>query len=268
LFSKINILSINLALSSSNFNDNSSSFTIDLSKDIDKLNWAWMKHSPEIVMSFDEAQHSKANFYVHVEGIESAKSNKLVELDFEAKAKIMADPTSNYVNRALLLGMDMSKEAPATIKEYLFSVAEEDPNKILHIYRDSSMRINLLYLKAKRDKIITEDESGILRFSKFTLGTNEKAAVAFLEFNEDVLDLLEQEADPGYHKKRDVVDTAPTPSVPSNDTIEPSYAYMKAKAQSMDYTGSMKKPDVSGYLREMGIDMAELRAEEDAKLGK
>jgi hypothetical protein len=43
---------------------------------------------------------------------------------------------------------------------------------------------------------------------------------------------------------------------------------MKAKAQSMDYTGSMKKPDVSGYLREMGIDMAELRAEEDAKLGK
>jgi len=71
----------------------------DLSKAMDRLNWAWVKHSPEVAMSLDEAQSSKASFYVHIEGIEASKSNKLVELNHEARGRIIADPTSNYVNR-------------------------------------------------------------------------------------------------------------------------------------------------------------------------
>jgi len=161
----------------------------------------------------------------------------------------------------LTMLIDMSKESPEVIKEYLFSVADETPKKILHIYRDKSMKINLLYLKAKRDGKITEDDSGVLRFSKFVLGTNEGAAVAFLVANEDVLELLEMEADPGYYKEP--IKATPVTANVIEGGIEPSYAYMKAHAIGMGYTGSMKKLDVAGYLSEMGVSLEELREEED-----
>lgn len=171
----------------------------DLNNEVDRINWEWVKYNPFMAMSFDEAQRSKALFYVHIEGREAAASLSRREQRFEAEKLVMEDSSVNLVNRALLLGLDMSGENPATIKDFLMETAEQNPGKILHIYRDKSMKINLLYALAKQKGLISEDlHEGIVKYGVTILGNSPESAVAFLQSNEDLLMLLEREVKPEY----------------------------------------------------------------------
>ena len=126
--------------------------TFNLANNRDAVNWAWVKHCPELAMSLDDAQKGKAEFYVHMEGRESERSNKSEEIVYEATKYVMEDATTEYANRALLLGFDMSHEKPASIKQFLISKAKKDPKSVLNVYRNKSMRIN--YLKGKVKGIV------------------------------------------------------------------------------------------------------------------
>jgi hypothetical protein len=172
---------------------------MDLSNKVDRINWEWLKHCPEIAMSFAEAQSSKALFYVHIEGREAELTNSKTEEMFEAMRLVMEDPTTNYENRALLLNMDMEGERPAVIKEFLLEKAKKDPKAILRIYRNKYMKINLLYLKAKKsNKIIVNPNDNVIRYGHTILGVSDDSAIAYLQANEDILELLEREVNPEY----------------------------------------------------------------------
>lgn len=106
---------------------------------VDRINWAWVRHLPCIAMSFEEAQRGKALFYVHIEGREAEKDNKKTELAFEALKHVMEDPTTNYENRALLLGQDMTGETPANVKKFLLEQCKKNPEKVLSVYRSKTM---------------------------------------------------------------------------------------------------------------------------------
>ena len=178
-------------------------YIFDLNKEVDRINWAWAKHLPCIAMSFKEAQMSKALFYVHIEGREAEASNSLKENKFKAMKYVMEGPQSNWVNRALLLGLDMEGENPAVIKEFLLETAEKSPEKILHIFRDKGMKINLLYAQAKKMGIITESTTdGVVKYGVTILGVSPEAAIAFLQNNEDLLELLERDVKPEYFEEK------------------------------------------------------------------
>lgn len=174
-------------------------FIIDLNDPVDAINWKWLKHCPEIAMSYAQAQSSKALFYVHIEGREAELTNSKTEKMFEAMRLVMEDPTTNYENRALLLNMDMEGEKPAVIKEFLLEKAKKDPESILRVYRSKSMKINLLYLKAKKaNKIIVDSRDNVVRYGQTILGVSDDSAIAYLLNNEDILELLEREINPEY----------------------------------------------------------------------
>jgi hypothetical protein len=174
-------------------------YEFNLNKEVDKINWEWAKHCKEIALSLEDAQKGKALFYVHIEGRESASRNSRSELAYEAMTHVMKDMPSNYVNRALLLGMDMALEHPETVKEYLLDVAKNTPEKIIRVYRDKGMKINLLFVKAKQKNIITTGgPDNVIKFDHIILGTTEEGCIAYLKENKDILELLERRVNPEY----------------------------------------------------------------------
>ena len=233
----------------------------DLNNPVDKVTWAWVKRLPMVAMSYEKAQSSKAQFFVHIEGREAEVSNSHSDNMFAAMKYIMEDPTTNYINRALLLGMDMENEPTSVVKQYLMSVAKKTPAKILEVYRSRTMRMDLLFVSAKRlDIIHTDRDSGCIMYGRQTLGTTEKSAKAFLRENSDLVDLLERDVKPEYFSGK--ADTTPTDIVNNELSEKASYPYMKKKAKELGYDGGLKQPEVIAFLEGEGIDIVALGVEE------
>lgn len=172
----------------------------DLTKEVDRKNWEWVKHTKEVVESFEAAQMSKvAMFYVHIEGREAAKENKAITLKFEAMQFVFNDSPTNYENRALILGTDMKGEEPGVIKRFLLDIAENEPQRLLLAYKSKSLAIQLLYLKAKNKNKIIED-NGVIKYGIQILGMSDESSIAFLQNpeNKDLIEMLERDVNPDY----------------------------------------------------------------------
>lgn len=180
----------------------------DLNNEIDAINWKWVQHLPEVAHSFEEAQHSpEAMFYVEMSGRESAKKNKEISTKFKAIQKVLEDAQTNYINRALLLGFDMEGSHPEEVKEFLLTMAERNPERVIEIYDNKLMGIRLLFIKAEKEGIITK-ESGLYKYGTTVLGVDEKGAIQTLSDrgNKELVDLLDKQVNPEYHASDDAED--------------------------------------------------------------
>jgi len=177
--------------------------TFNLTNEVDRTNWMWVKECKDVLaMSLQDAQSSKALFYVHIEGRESEISNKKTELQFKAMTLVMEDPTTNYVNRALLLGMDMEHERPSTIKEFLLEKAKDKPTEIIRVYEGNTMKLHLLYLMAKKANQITVGSDNVIKYKEHILGMSDDSAVAYLQSNKEILGLIERDVNPQYFEEK------------------------------------------------------------------
>lgn len=180
--------------------------TFDLTKDADQKNWEWLKHLKEIAPDFETYRKSPtATFYVFMEGRESEENNKKSAKTLEAQNLVWEDSPTNYEDRALLLGADMTGEKPAVIKEYLIEMAKDykTAGKVIEVYKSNSLSLQLLYLKAKRKGVITEMD-GIIKYGLQILGTSDLAAIACLQepSNKGMVDLIDQETNPEYYSEK------------------------------------------------------------------
>jgi len=180
--------------------------TFDLTVDADRKNWEWLKHLKEIAPDFETYRKSPtATFYVFMEGRESEENNKRSARTFEAQKLIWEDSSTNYEDRALLLGADMTGERPSVIQEYLIELAKDykTADKVIEVYKSNSLSLQLLYLKAKRKGVITEMD-GIIKYGLQILGTSDAAAIASLQepSNKGMVDLIDQETNPEYYSEK------------------------------------------------------------------
>jgi hypothetical protein len=177
--------------------------SFDMNNLVDKLNWEWVKHLPQVAHSFEEAQTSPtAAFYVYIEGKEALKRNSHKDLQFKAEKYVREDSPVNYEDRALLLGFDMSGENPESLKDFLTDMARRTPLKVIQLYESKSISINLLFLKARKKGIIVNDKN-VLQYGNIALGINENAALAFLmdKENREILDMLNREVNPELYTR-------------------------------------------------------------------
>jgi hypothetical protein len=177
--------------------------TFDLNDAQQKATWDWVKFSPTIAPDERSCQFTPgAEFYVHEEFKEFAKSITQKELRLKAGNLVMNDPVANHALRALLLGVDMDGFAPAAIKDYLLEVAEHSPEQVIEVYESKDLSNRLLFLKALNKNIITTDQSGIYYYGKTVLGVSEKSAVAWIgnSENKNIVEMLEKEVNPQYFK--------------------------------------------------------------------
>lgn len=183
-------------------------FQLDLSKERDAINWQWLKHLPCIAMSFEEAQRSKAYFYVHIEAREAEIRNKKTDRLYEALSYIRDDAPTNYPSRALLLGTDMEHEPLAVIKEFLDNKAKENPESIIRIYTHRSLKLYLLFHNAVKANIIRKNyDDNTYRYGTVILGINEELAVNYLsqKENQDILTLIDKQVFPAKYSGNELV---------------------------------------------------------------
>ena len=170
----------------------------DLSDEVDKINWNWIKYIPEIAMSFENAQKSsyETRFYVMIEEVESRKTVKRLEVKLTALNLVKADDPTNYSSRARLLGVDMRGSTAIAQREFLMEEADKRPERVLDVYNSDTVGIRLLVLNAL-DKGVVDYDQRIYSYNTTTLGMSEDAVIEFLtrSVNRPIRDLIQGDLD-------------------------------------------------------------------------
>lgn len=231
----------------------------DLSKEVDYLNWMWVKHVPEIKMSFEEAQKSnyEVRFYVKIEEVESQKTLSRLQLKLQAMNLVEADEPLNYSARARLLGVDLRGQSLLAQKEFIMTEAERDPARVLNVYNSDSLGIKLLVLNAL-DKNIIQYDQRIYSYNTVTLGMNEDAVVEFLTraVNRPVRDLIEKELayvtgpDNAQVAKEAKAAERPTVNTTTTETVEAVTAVTAEAANPTTITSAPKTRPRGGHKKD------------------
>jgi hypothetical protein len=183
----------------------------NLNDPIDKLNWQWVKHSPRIASSFEDAQRSKvALFYVHVEEDEAQTRVETSNLLYKAMQFVMEDDSTNYIDMARLMGVDMRGSSPIVVKEYLLTEAKANPQRVVDAYTSNTVSLQLLFYKGL-DAGLIKSINGVYKYGNQILGVSIDASVAFMQAagNASLVEQLELEINPeAAAKKVKTVDPA------------------------------------------------------------
>jgi hypothetical protein len=177
-------------------------FTFDLNDPVQALDWKWVQHCKEVSANMEEAQSTPdARLYVYIESRELDTTISKDEIIYRAKKHVYEDKPTNYINRTLILGVDLGYDKNATAselnimtkraKEFLITTAGKTPEKVIELYEGQNLNIQLTFHSATREGIIVE-ESGMYKFGEYILGPNAKTAIAYLAqpANESVVQLL------------------------------------------------------------------------------
>ncbi len=195
----------------------------DLNKDEDKVTWNWAKHSSIIAMSEEECQMSPvAEFYVYVEEEEAQEDVARYETKYKALDHIMQDSPINYEQRVLLLGIDMSGASPTVIKQYLLSIAETAPEKIIRIYEAHDISLRLLLLKAIKNKIVVVDGSGMYRYGNTIMGMSENTTISWMgdSDHKEIVEMMDRETNPTLYEDKEIASIQPSQTTTKKTTTK------------------------------------------------
>lgn len=130
-------------------------------------------------------RYGTAELYVDRPGYESQRRVTRKRLILEASNYIMNDERG-YEGRLLiakLLGRNMSNQPNADVEDFLLSIAEKTPEKIINCYTDGDTSLRLLFIEAREKGVITKKDGLYLygEDGKVSLGANDSAAVEWMK---------------------------------------------------------------------------------------
>jgi hypothetical protein len=170
---------------------------VDLNRDIDVVDWAWMKLLPQVEKSLEDAQSSRiAMFYVHNEETLVKEKIKKTDLVFEALTYIKKSSETERSQRCKLLVGSTSYFSALEIEDYLKEKAMTEPQTIINIFNDENFKTKLFLFELINDRIINIDQKDkIYRFRDRPIGASEKAVLEFLiePANQDLVAQLKLE---------------------------------------------------------------------------
>ena len=193
---------------------------LDLNKDEHRVIWSWVKYQPCLAMSYEECQsRPSAEFYVHLQHKEAVKSVSRKKIKFQAMKYISEDNASNYPLRVKLLGINMDGEDPVVIENFLLDRAEQDPERIIKLYKDKFLALRMLLMEAVAKRKLIIEPSGAYRYGNMFLGMTEESALDWMSNpeNKSVVRLLEEDVNPEYFKETEEDDA---PELIDEDTFE------------------------------------------------
>lgn len=147
-------------------------------------------------------RYGVAELYVDRPGYEASQRVTRKKLIVDASNYIM-DDKRGYDGRVLIariLGRDMRNQPNADVEDYLLSVAERTPEKIINCYTGGDLQLRMLLMVARENGVITkkdglyiygEDTSGIL-------GASEDAVINWMKSpkNAKILALIRKDTFP------------------------------------------------------------------------
>lgn len=130
-------------------------------------------------------RYGVAELYVDRPGYESQRRITRKKLIVEASNYIMNDDRG-YDGRLLvarILGRNMTNQPNADVEDYLLSVAEKTPEKIIECYTGGDSSLRMLFIEA-RDKGVIYKKDGLYLYGeegKVVLGANDNAVITWMK---------------------------------------------------------------------------------------
>ena len=147
-------------------------------------------------------RYGTAELYVDRPGYESQRRVTRRKLIVEASNYIMNDERG-YEGRLLVakvLGRDMKNLPNADVEDYLLSIAEKTPEKIIEVYTGGDIQLRMLFIDAKEKGVIYK-KNGLYLFGEegqVTLGATDNAVVEWMKSakNQKTLSLIRKDTYP------------------------------------------------------------------------
>ena len=147
-------------------------------------------------------RYGAAELYVEYPGLESQRRVTRRKLIVEASNHIMNDERG-YEGRLLaakVLGRNMKNQPNADVEDYLLSIAEKTPEKIIEVYTGGDIQLRMLFIDAKEKGIIYK-KNGLYLFGEdgsVTLGATDSAAIEWMKVskNQKTLSLIRKDTYP------------------------------------------------------------------------
>lgn len=130
-------------------------------------------------------RYGTAELYVDRPGYESQRRVTRKKLIVEASNYIM-DDERGYEGRLLtarVLGRDMRNQPNADVEDYLLSIAEKTPEKIIDCYTGGDMKLRILFIEA-REKGVLVKKQGVFVYGedgKVILGATDDAVIEWMK---------------------------------------------------------------------------------------
>ena len=171
--------------------DDKGNYLIDGSTDANSIN------------NFGRAsRYGKAELYIERPGMEAKKKLTARKLRLQAQNFIVQDESGyeGWLRMARVLGRNMSNQPAADVEEFLFSVAEKTPEKIIELYTGGDIQLRLLFSTAKEKKVIRKNKN-IYYYGndqQKILGASEEAVIDWMKDskNAKVLELIRHDTFP------------------------------------------------------------------------
>lgn len=191
---------------------------LDLSDVVDKAIWDAIEHCDiiakdrnqrdddgNLVIDGNAKRYGVAELYVERPGeITKARVTKK-QLIFRAQQYIYEDSESERIKKCKVLGRDLRNAYPADVLDYMISISEKDPNKIINLYEDDGWKMHLFILDAIDRGVIKKSE-GLFKYDDKLLGGSIEATITLLRDvrYKAILNDIKKATYPDYLPKKEI----------------------------------------------------------------
>lgn len=200
--------------------------TFNLDNEIEARQWEAIKYCPYIAPSRDakdakgdnlidgtmgwrntNPRYGRAELYVYQPEAEANK--RVTKKDLLRKAlNFIYDDEKGREGRALicrLLGKNMNNAGDNDVIEYLTTIAEANPSRIINAYTGPDTSYRLLFIDAKDKKVIYVKSKLFMYADNIVLGATDDAVVTWMKDpkNRKVLELIKRDTYPDLYAAED-----------------------------------------------------------------
>lgn len=197
--------------------------TFNLNDEVEARQWEAIRYCPYIAPSRDakdakgnnlidgtmgwkstSPRYGRAELYVYVPEEES--NRRISKKDkFRKALNFIYDDEKGAEGRVLacrLLGKHMKGISDADVTDYLISVAEADPEKIITLYTGSDTSLRLLFIEAKDKRVIYIKNKLYMYADNIVLGATDDAVLNWMKDpkNKKILELIKRDTYPDMYE--------------------------------------------------------------------
>lgn len=148
------------------------------------------------------ARNGVAELYIDRPGVETQRRVSRKKLVHKAESFILNDErgAEGMLNMAKILGKDMGNQPVADVEDFLLRIASQDPEKIIRLYTGDDISLRLLFIQAKKDKVIYFKNKLFIYADDIVLGATDDAVIAWMKDpkNQKTLELIKKDTYPDY----------------------------------------------------------------------
>jgi len=133
-----------------------------------------------LLIDGDAKKYGTAELFIDVPGEESERSVSRKKLIMKAFRFVEEDSVDGRLTKCKLLGKNMKYAPSSDVEDYLYQMAEKNPNQIIDLYTNGDTALRLLFIEAS-DKNIIRKKNGVFIYGETVLGMTDDAVIAFFK---------------------------------------------------------------------------------------